>query len=417
MTLRFVHMADVHLDTPFKSSNPELRKLLRDSIRQAFKYAVDLALSSKVHALLIGGDLFDNDTLSFATEKFLLQQFYRLKQYGIDVFYSPGNHDPYGSDYGIGRVTWPDNVHIFGSCSPISYAIADGSGRNTAAIVGAGHQGKREARNLVKEFPKAKEGIPHIGLVHTLVSGSLGSERHDRYAPCSTSDLTEKGYAYWALGHVHSRAVVLEEPLAIYPGNLVGRNAAEDGVKGVYLVEINDGQEVNAVFHGLSPVCWQTIYIDSLDGILNFDTLEQKVCACVEKELENRVVQGQILLRIHLKGPCPLYRELKKDENIEALEENLKVSLDIDFLELLTDGVTRPVELLSYRGQPTILGSTLDILSRLLEDDEFLLDFIPEAMAGCEASACRDEKIKYVRSLLDGLDYEAAARLLKEDQR
>lgn len=90
MGFRFLHLADVHLDTPFQSKDKQLRIYLRESIRKAFQKAVDIALSQRVNAVLIAGDLFDNETLSFATERFILEQMARLKDGKVMVFYAPG---------------------------------------------------------------------------------------------------------------------------------------------------------------------------------------------------------------------------------------------------------------------------------------------------------------------------------------
>lgn len=57
MVFGFLHMADVHLDTPFQNRDPRIRALLRDVVRQAFENGVKLALAKKVHAVLIAGDL------------------------------------------------------------------------------------------------------------------------------------------------------------------------------------------------------------------------------------------------------------------------------------------------------------------------------------------------------------------------
>ena len=67
--MRFVHVADVHLDTSFSGRTPEVRARLREASRRAFRAAVDLAIREDAHALLIAGDLFDGDRLSFPTEQ------------------------------------------------------------------------------------------------------------------------------------------------------------------------------------------------------------------------------------------------------------------------------------------------------------------------------------------------------------
>src|SRR5699024_12086412 len=51
-------------------------------------------------------------------------------------------------------------------------------------------------------------------------------------------ELKGKGYDYWALGHIHQRAILNETPPIIYPGNIQGRHRREPGDKGCYLVEM-----------------------------------------------------------------------------------------------------------------------------------------------------------------------------------
>src|SRR5690606_12087730 len=84
---RFVHIADVHLDTVFAARSDDVRRRLREAAREAFRRAVDLTLRSGAHALLIAGDLFDQDRISFATERFLAEELARLRNRGISVCY------------------------------------------------------------------------------------------------------------------------------------------------------------------------------------------------------------------------------------------------------------------------------------------------------------------------------------------
>ena len=63
---------------------------------------------------------------------------------------------------------------------------------------------------------------------------------HANYAPCTVDDLTAKGYDYWALGHVHHRAVLHQNPDVVFPGIFQGRHIRETGPKGAYLVTVED---------------------------------------------------------------------------------------------------------------------------------------------------------------------------------
>ena len=92
--MRFIHAADVHLDSPCSSRSETVRQKLRDASRLAFRRLVDLALAERVDVVLIAGDLFDDERLSFQTERFLLEQLHRLDSEEIPVVYATGNHDP-----------------------------------------------------------------------------------------------------------------------------------------------------------------------------------------------------------------------------------------------------------------------------------------------------------------------------------
>ncbi len=83
--LRILHVADVHLDTSFYGRDESMRRKLRSACQQAFKSAVDVAIEREVHAFLIAGDLFDNDRLSFPTERFILDEMWRLRKDKIQV--------------------------------------------------------------------------------------------------------------------------------------------------------------------------------------------------------------------------------------------------------------------------------------------------------------------------------------------
>ena len=62
MAFRFVHTADIHLDSPLATlamRDPELADLIGGATRKAFVAVIDLCLSEQVDALLVAGDLYD----------------------------------------------------------------------------------------------------------------------------------------------------------------------------------------------------------------------------------------------------------------------------------------------------------------------------------------------------------------------
>src|SRR5690625_6385033 len=73
-----------------------------------------------------------------------------------------------------------------------------------------------------------------------MVRGSLHSNTgYGVYAPFYLRDLVEKDFDYWALGHIHQREILKENPHIVYPGNIQGRNRKEQGEKGCYYVTLS----------------------------------------------------------------------------------------------------------------------------------------------------------------------------------
>ena len=133
-SMRFIHIADVHLDTPFARHTPELRSRLRDASRESFRRAVSLGIAQSVDAFVIAGDLFDGETLELSTERFIREEFARLSAAGIQVVYATGNHDPGNSSVRDDRIEWPENVTVVGGPDP-------GDDRHRAGGRGPGRPG------------------------------------------------------------------------------------------------------------------------------------------------------------------------------------------------------------------------------------------------------------------------------------
>ena len=96
MAYRFVHAADIHLDSPLRSlalRDPGLADVIGNATRRAFIRIVDLCLDEQVDALLLAGDLYDGHQTSMKTARFLAEQIRRLHEASIRAFIIRGNHD------------------------------------------------------------------------------------------------------------------------------------------------------------------------------------------------------------------------------------------------------------------------------------------------------------------------------------
>jgi len=232
--LRVLHAADLHIDSPL-TGLVEYDGAPVDAIRSATRTAmgslVTEAIDRNVHLVLIAGDLYDGTWRDYNTGLFVVSRLAELHDAGIRVVIVYGNHD--AESQLTKRLRLPPNTTVLSSAKPETRILGDLG----IAVHGQSYATRSITADLAGAYPVADRGLLNIGMLHTCFDGSLG---HDPYAPCTLVDLRSKGYDYWALGHVHERRVVCEDPMTVFPGNLQGRHIRETGPKGATLVSFVD---------------------------------------------------------------------------------------------------------------------------------------------------------------------------------
>lgn len=241
--VKFIHCADLHLDSPFKSRSYLSQSIFEDmqnSAYESFKKIIDLALNEEVDFLIISGDLFDQENRTLRAEVFLKEQFNRLAKEQIFVYICHGNHDPLSANIGT---EWPENVSVF-SENVETYQTITKSGEEIY-LHGFSYQNDASYENKIDAYPSSQgqKGI-HIGILHGTYSKTNSK---DRYTEFRLEDLNSKLYHYWALGHIHERQVLSDMPQIHYAGNIQGRHFKELGEKGCLLVE-GDNLKLNVTF-------------------------------------------------------------------------------------------------------------------------------------------------------------------------
>jgi DNA repair protein SbcD/Mre11 len=149
---RFVHTADVHLDSPLRSlalRDPRLAEFVGNASRQVFSRIVDLCLDEQVNALLLAGDLYDGEQTSMKTARFLAEQLRRLDAADIKAFIIRGNRDA------LSKITkelvLPENVHLFGGRAD-AVEVSRDRGERPITIHGLSFAKARLARDLSREL-------------------------------------------------------------------------------------------------------------------------------------------------------------------------------------------------------------------------------------------------------------------------
>ena len=374
---RFVHAADLHIDSPFKGLrevNPAIAERLRESTYDAFKQLVTFSIESRADFLLVAGDIYDGADRSVRAQLRFREGVRRLSEFGIQTFAAHGNHDPL--DGWQPSLESPDSLHVFGA-EPEWVEAARSDGTVLAQIQGVSYPTREVRDNLAREFtPPPMPGLFSIGLLHCNVGGNTG---HDDYAPCSIDDLIATGLDYWALGHVHSAQQLGDgSPCVVYPGNTQGRHPNERGERGCYLVEVGPAGGVTLTFHPLDVVRWERQDVDIV-GVRDVDGVLEAVSRAVQNL---RVEAGgrDVICRLSLTGRGPVHEELHRDDGalgalLEAARGEAGLASPWVWIEDLRDRTRADVDLARRAEQDDFLGMLLQRAERALDHDQRLAEF------------------------------------------
>jgi DNA repair exonuclease SbcCD nuclease subunit len=318
--VKFIHTADLHLDTPFKGLtnwNAELAQNLKNATFKSFRNIIDLSLHAQVDFLLISGDIFDSKQESLAAKLFLIQELERLSRDDIKVYVVCGNHDPYGG--WVQDVNKLENVSVFGPDEVEKHTYKK-DGEDIADIYGISFDKANIKENLASQFMITEPAAPiSIALLH----GTIGSSGpHRNYAPFKLEEIKNTGFDYWALGHIHKKDVVHKGiPTIVYPGNPQGRDFGETGDKSCCLVEIDAGLVPSVEYKSVNQLRFEELTISlSIDD--NIHKVTEKIFDA-QQDIPNYNEQKNYVLRVNLTGRTSLHERLIKHEEILEIVDNI----------------------------------------------------------------------------------------------
>lgn len=309
-TLKFLHVADLHLGSPFSGLSEvphELAEQLRNSGAQILKRLASIAIAEQVDFVLFAGDQYDRAQPGLRELQQLKETLSQITTAGISCYLVHGNHDPAAAFRQA--VKWPENVYWFPP-GKIESMLFQRDGEPLAEIVGYSYNDRAVRENVAIQFKNANRAPWAIGLLHANVEQQ---SQHANYAPCSISDLNHTGIDYWALGHVHQHRVIQKRPYIVYPGCAQGRHPQEYGVKGAVLTELRTGGFGEIKFMPLAEIQWDRISID-MEELDQEDLLAERLQASLTTYIESSKSK---LVAIRLHGRTRLHGRLITSEGKE----------------------------------------------------------------------------------------------------
>ena len=278
-TMRLLCVGDIHLGRQPSRLPAEILDELRPTDlgpAAAWRLSVDFALEAGVDAVLLAGDVVEQENDFYEAYGDLRRGVDRLTKAGIAVLGVSGNHDVLvlprladavpgfrligrGGRWEIEGVTGRDgrNVQVLGWSFPERRVSAS----------------PFESHELPELDPQAG---PIVGLLHC-DRDAAGSH----YAPVRSDELAGvREVDAWLLGHIH-KPDPLTPPRPIgYLGSLTGLDPGEPGKRGPWLLE-STGPELTIEHLPLAPLRWEEVEV-GLDGLEAAEEVHRLVTAALD---------------------------------------------------------------------------------------------------------------------------------------
>ncbi len=276
--MKIIHTGDIHIGSAFVGLSTEKSAIRKRELIQNFRAVCEFAMREQVAAVLLVGDLFDEDMVA----SFVQKEVFSLIENAAPVcfFYVSGNHDS-GNDLHALKAQGilPKNLLLFESESGWkSYDLGD-----EICITGADTRAFSRAFDNVPPLPRDKFNI-------MLLHGQTVSGERRNAEDIPLGYLKDKNVDYLALGHIHKPTLQAENLDARgkyrYCGCLEGRGYDEIGDRGFFLLEVQKGAMINERFLSFATRKVEEVRVDvsACKTQLDVERTIEKATANVSKD-------------------------------------------------------------------------------------------------------------------------------------
>ncbi|MBR5139974.1 MAG: metallophosphoesterase, partial [Clostridia bacterium] len=234
--LRFLHCADIHLDTPFVGMTAEKSEERRRTLRSSFMRMMQYVRDSKINVVLMSGDIFDSEYATNTTAEILIREF---KNCPDTVFIiAPGKHDYYNGNPIYSSERLPENCFVFSTDKLSRFDFEE----YNVTVYGWAFMDKS-----LKENPLLGRRVDDASRVNIVCGyADLDAPADSDNCPISLSDIKKFGADYYALGSRHeaSKFSSASGSKYAYSGSLECIGFEDSGLGGVNLLSLtySDGE-------------------------------------------------------------------------------------------------------------------------------------------------------------------------------
>ena len=350
--IRIMHIADMHLDSPFSRLDCERAEIRRREQRGVFTSMMLYARSQRADVVLIAGDLFDTGYAGEDTVSLIMREFEKAPECKFVI--SAGNHDPYSARSVYKLKKFPDNVYIFDSPTLSRFTFED---------IGVDVYGWSFVSDILEENPLKDRTAEQNGNIPLLCCHCDIISASSKYAPVNIADIERFGAVYSALGHVHRHEGIkkLSSGAAYgYSGCPAGRSYDECGEGGAYIADIerNDlaGASVSVRFEKFSVSTYESEQLD-MTGVMTADEARERIFSFVGERKYN----DKTSLRLTLRGVT--------GAEVGALDGYTAEELGLFSLEL-RDETSPTYNSQRYMTDMTVRGAFYRVIAPMLESED-----------------------------------------------
>lgn len=353
--MRFLHTADWHIGKKLHGYD-----LLTEQ-RDAYEQIKAIAIAEKVDAVVIAGDLYDRALPSEDAVSTLDTMLVDLnRHHHFPLLAISGNHDSavrlsQGSEW-FSSTDFYLNTRIMDSVKPIvlgdtqffllpyfePFAVRQYFGDDSIKTVAAGME--RLVAAMQEQFAPNKK---HVLIAHFFAAGSQHSDSETLVQVGGLNavpvDLL-KSFDYVALGHLHRKEALQNEPTIKYSGSPLKFSTSEaEDTKGVWIVD-TDQMPVSVTFKSLKPLNDLVVLTDSFARLMDPEvSYSVKADDFIAIELTDTTPIANVMQR--LKTRFPRIIELQRVNQLDVTPETLNIeevqrdplTLLDDFFETVTD--------------------------------------------------------------------------------
>jgi hypothetical protein len=287
----------------------------------AWKAVVRFAAEEALDAVILAGDVVQEENCRFEAFGPLHQGVSDLVSSGAQVFAVAGNHDVDALPHLAELIP---SFRLLGRGGRWEMATIARAGTPLAHLYGWSFPARRFTTSpLEASFPRRpSDALPAFGVLHCDLDASRSA-----YAPVRRDDLLAKGLTRWFLGHVHTPSELFARSSrtseTLYLGSLVGLDPGESGEHGALLVEIGDDRELSMKRIPLAPLLWEELDVE-LSELASIEELPGGITRAIDSLHDrhaHRLGEAKAVgVRLHWRGRSPHHRELRRTDPGELLD-------------------------------------------------------------------------------------------------